>query len=80
MVVSLKDLLLTFLFVFIFILILILVFNGVFMLIKKQKPDGSLFINESNPEKDLYQLLIYRPIEEIPNSKYLIFRVEKHNR
>jgi hypothetical protein len=42
-----------------------------------KKPDGYFFINFVNPEDELFKLQIDVPIEELPNTKRLIFRVKK---
>lgn len=40
------------------------------------KPDGIFKINTYDPDKDVYSLEFSTPLNEIPNKKDLVFKVE----
>lgn len=42
-----------------------------------RKPDGYFFVNLINPNDEVFKMQIDVPLEELPNVKYLIFKVKK---
>lgn len=42
-----------------------------------RKPDGYFIVNLVNPEEEMFKMQIDVPLEELPNTKYLIFQVKK---
>ncbi len=42
-----------------------------------KKPDGIFYINLTDPIEETMKLQIDVPIEDIPNQKYLILKVQK---
>ena len=50
-----------------------------YVAIKFIKYDGTLIINQNNPEKDFYRFIINKPIEKIPRKKFIIIKVKIDN-
>lgn len=42
-----------------------------------RKPDGYFVVNLVNPEDEMFKMQIDIPLEDLPNAKYLIFKVKK---
>lgn len=42
-----------------------------------KRPDGYFFVNLVNPEDEMFKMQIDIPLEDLPNAKYLIFKVKK---
>lgn len=40
-------------------------------------PDGYFFVNLTNPEDEMFKMQIDIPLEQVPDAKYLIFKVKK---
>lgn len=57
--------------VFQFLMILVLSF----FLFKKNKADGLLNIDTTDPEKDYYDFVVLTPTDDIPKKKYLRIEV-----
>ena len=38
-------------------------------------PDGAMVVNQTNPEKDIYKLVVYKPLDNIPSKKILFLKV-----
>ena len=41
------------------------------------RPDGYFFVNLINPEDEMFKMQIDIPLEDLPEVKYLIFKVKK---
>ncbi len=39
--------------------------------------DGRFFVNLTDPEDEMFRMQIDIPLEQLPDAKYLIFKVEK---
>lgn len=40
-------------------------------------PDGYFFVNLVNPEDEMFKMQMDIPLEQVPDAKYLIFKVKK---
>ena len=43
----------------------------------RRRLDGRFFVNLTNPEDEMFRMQIDIPLEQLPDAKYLIFKVEK---
>ena len=43
----------------------------------KRRLDGRFFVNLANPEDEMFRMQIDIPLEQLPDAKSLIFKVEK---
>lgn len=56
--------------------VIVMVFFCVLILISKPKKAGTLVINTTNPDKDVYSLNFDIPLGEIPKRKRIVFDVK----
>lgn len=42
-----------------------------------KNPDGVFMVNLDDPDEEVFKLRIDLAVEEIPNTKYMIFKVQK---
>ena len=57
------------------ILVVLLVFAIYFVTNIFINPDGAMVVNQTNPEKDIYKLVVYKPLDNIPSKKILFLKV-----
>lgn len=58
------------------ILAVFVLFYLIYLCIKFSKKDGSLVIDTTDPDKDLYQIKLETPLDELPNKKTILLKVE----
>ena len=57
-------------------IVILLLFQLLYYFIKLRRKDGSLVIDTTDPGKDLYQIKLDTPLDDLPNKKIIVLKVE----
>ena len=58
-----------------FIELLLLFIVAAATVLRAMFPDGTMIINRTNPEKDLYRFVVHCPLDKLPKRRYLMVKV-----
>ncbi len=60
----------------VYLWIALIFFQAIYYLLRSRKKDGKLVIDTSDPNKDLYQIKLDTPLDDLPKKHTILLKVE----